>query len=65
MTQPEPAVGSIWRSRYTTGLRITVTDTDGRRVRIADINPTTGLPRGRGRWTPIRMLQQAYVQETR
>jgi hypothetical protein len=64
MTQPSPTVGSIWRSRYTTGLRITITETDGTRVRIANINPTTGHPRGRGRWATFRQLTHAYTPET-
>ncbi|WP_282695468.1 hypothetical protein [Streptomyces sp. CC208A] len=64
MTQPAPTVGSTWRSRYTTGLRVTVTETDGTRVRIADIDPTTGQPRPRGRWATIRQLATAYSQET-
>ncbi|MER7623902.1 hypothetical protein [Streptomyces sp. NPDC126503] len=64
MTQPEPTVDSIWRSRYTTGLRVLVTDINDFGVRIAVLDPTTGQPRGRGRWTPIRMLQNAYTQET-
>lgn len=64
MTQPQPAVDSVWRSRYTTGLRVTITETDGRRVRIADINPTTGQPHGRGRWATLRQLEGAYTQET-
>ncbi|MFF9197313.1 hypothetical protein ACF09L_19105 [Streptomyces sp. NPDC014779] len=62
MTQPAPAVGSIWRSRYTTGLRVTVTEVDDFRARIATIDPAD-QPQGRGRWTPITMLQHAYTPE--
>jgi len=64
MTQPSPAVGSVWRSRYTTGLRVIVTETDGPRFRIADINPATGKPRARGRWATLRQLESAYTRET-
>jgi hypothetical protein len=64
MTQPEPAVGSVWRSRYTTDLRVIVTETDEFRVRIANLDPTTNRPRGRGRWTPTSMLHAAYTQQT-
>ncbi|MFI0929682.1 hypothetical protein ACH4TP_38025 [Streptomyces sp. NPDC021012] len=60
-----PAVGSIWKSRYTTGLRVTVTETDGSRIRIADIDPTTGLPRARARWTPVRRFTDAYTEDAR
>ncbi|MEE1813487.1 hypothetical protein PUR59_00240 [Streptomyces sp. SP18ES09] len=65
MTQPEPpAVGSTWKSRYTTGLRVLVTDTDGFRARIAVID-ADGQPDGRGRWTTTQMLQNAYTEEPR
>lgn len=64
MTQPTPTVGSVWRSRYTRNLRVTVTETDGTRVRIADINPDTGQPRPQGRWATARQLLDAYTQET-
>ncbi|MFE7510139.1 hypothetical protein ACFU8I_02760 [Streptomyces sp. NPDC057540] len=63
MTQPPPAVGSTWKSRYTTGLRVTVTETDDFRVRIDILDPDTGLPHGRARWTTIQMLHNAYTEE--
>jgi hypothetical protein len=65
MTQPSPAVDSVWRSRYTTGLRVIVTAVDSFRVQIAEIDPDTGLPRDHGRWTPTQMLQNAYIEESR
>ncbi|GHG15343.1 hypothetical protein ACFFSH_39345 [Streptomyces filamentosus] len=64
MTQPSPTVGSVWLSRYTTGLRVTVTETTGTRIRIADIDPTTGQPRPGGRWTTTSQLTRAYTPET-
>ncbi|KIF00869.1 hypothetical protein PL81_38815 [Streptomyces sp. RSD-27] len=61
---PEPAVGEIWLSRYTTGLRVAITETDGLRVRIADLDSRTGIPRPRGRWCTITRLRLAYVPST-
>ncbi|GGV19848.1 hypothetical protein GCM10010275_71900 [Streptomyces litmocidini] len=63
MTQPTPAVDSVWRSRCTTGLRVIVTATDSYSgVRIAELDPT-GQPQDRSRWTTVQMLQNAYEEE--
>lgn len=59
--QPTPDAGDIWKARYTTGLRVVITEVDGLRVRIADIDSDTGMPRPRGRWVTITRLRLAYT----
>ncbi|MYR84046.1 hypothetical protein GTY41_03580 [Streptomyces sp. SID685] len=65
MTQPDPqpAPGQVWLSRYTTGMHVAVTETDGSRARIVPVTVTDGtvtvLP-GRGRWSTAAQLHRAY-----
>jgi hypothetical protein len=61
---PHPAPGQVWLSRYTTGMHVAVTETDGSRARLIPVSvapdgTVTATP-GRGRWSSIGQLTRAY-----
>lgn len=64
--QPDIAVNQIWRSRYTTGMHVAITEVDESRVRVVNVTVAEGLVTrqqgaGRGRWATAEQLTRAYT----
>ncbi|MFD8144753.1 hypothetical protein [Streptomyces sp. NPDC059708] len=64
--QPNIAVNQVWRSRYTTGMHVAITEVDGSRVRLVNVSVREGVATrqqgaGRGRWATTAQLTRAYM----